>query len=90
MVLSFQDLTSPALVAPSPTSVMCASEVSSYLAATPDDDDCMENEGTKAFFLELADLDAPVAFTNSSKKTKLEKGEEFSSPFFPYFTMMWC
>jgi len=83
VVLPFQDLTSTPLAAPSPTSMLSAFEVFSSPAVTPDDIDCMAHDGPKAFFLELADLDEPVASTDSSKKRKLEEGEEFSSVFFP-------
>ena len=83
MVLPFPDITSSTQVGPSPTSMLSASEIFSSFAATPRDDDCMEHDRTEAFFPELADLEAPVVSTNSSKKRKLEEGEEFSSPFIP-------
>ena len=39
----------------------------------------MDQDGEDDFFLELDDLDEPVMSTESSKKRKLEEGEEFSS-----------
>jgi len=73
------DPASPAAAITSPTSVLYASELLSSPVAPPGDDNGMEHE---AFYLELVDLDEPVACSDSSKKRKHEDGEEFSSPFF--------
>jgi len=66
----------------SPNSALEASEVFSSPAVSPGDD-VMEYDGTEDYFLDLPDLDEPVASSDSSKKRKLEEGEEFSSPFLP-------
>ena len=66
----------------SPNSVMEAYEVFSSPAVSPGDD-VMEHDGTEDFFLDLPDLDEPVASFDSSKKRKIEEGDEFSSPFLP-------
>jgi len=71
---------SPPLI-PIPTSVLSAAEVFSSPVATPGVSGDMELDGSDEFFLELADLDAPVGFTDSTKKRKLEEGEEFFSSF---------
>ena len=82
MVLPELDPGSLALAAASPTSVVDASDVFSSPAGTPGDV-LMEDDGNDNFFLQLADLDEPVASSNSLKKRKIEEGDEFSSPFFP-------
>jgi len=66
----------------SPNSALEASEVFSSPAVSPGDD-VMEHDGTEDFFLDLPELEEPVASSDSSKKRKIEEGDEFSSPFLP-------
>jgi len=61
---------------------MDAFEVFSSPAGTPGEV-IMEDDGNDDFFRQLADLDEPMASSDSSKKRKLEEGDELSSPFFP-------
>ena len=77
MVLPFLESTSSPPAALSPISVLSASEVFSSPAATPGEVDGMEHDRSKDFFIELADLDAPMGSTDSSKKRKLEEGLPF-------------
>jgi len=57
----------PTMGVTSPNYVMDASEVFSSPAVSPGDN-AMEHDGTEDFFLDLADLDEPVASSDSSKK----------------------
>ena len=82
MVLPKLEQDSLALAAASPSSVLDASKVFSSPAGTPGEV-IMEDDGNDDFFRQLADLDEPMASSNSSKKRKLEEGDELSSPFFP-------
>jgi len=65
---------------PSPTSVLSAADVFSSPVASPGGSGAMELDDSEAFFRELEDLEGPVGSTDSTKKQKLEEGEEFSSP----------
>jgi len=71
-----------AVVAASPNSVMDASEVFSSPMGTPGEV-LMEDDGNDDFFRQLADLDEPMASTDSLKKRKFDEGDECSSPFSP-------
>jgi len=82
VVLPDLDPASSALVAASPSSVLEASEVFSSPAGTPGEV-LMEDDGHDDFFRQLADLDEPMASTDSMKKRKFEEGDECSSPFSP-------
>jgi len=64
---------------PSPASVLCAAEAFSSPAASPGGSGDMEMDDSEDFFRDLEDLEGPVDSTDSSKKRKLEEGEEFSS-----------
>ena len=72
--------TASPLPLPSPTSVLSAAEVFSSPAASPGGSRAMELDDSEDFFRDLEDLEGPVGSTDSSKKRKLEEGEEFSSP----------
>ena len=81
MVLPVPDSTTSPPVIPSPISVLSAAKVFSSPVITPGVSGDMDLDGSDEFFLQLADLDAPVGSTDSTKKRKLEEGEEFSSSF---------
>jgi len=80
-VLPDPSSTASPLPVPSPTSVLSAAEVFSSPAASPRGSGAMELDDSEAFFRDLEDLEGPVGSTDSSKKRKLEEGEEFSSPY---------
>lgn len=76
--------TTPLTVSSSPSSPLQATEVFSSPSLDPltesqGDDHAMDHDGEDDFFLELDDLDEPMMSTESSKKRKVEEGEEFSS-----------
>ena len=81
VVLPVLNCTTYPPVIPSPTSVLSAAEVFSSPVTTPGVSGDMDLDGSNEFFLKLADLDAHVGSTDSTKKRKLEEGEEFSSSF---------
>ncbi|KAJ8424070.1 hypothetical protein Cgig2_017672 [Carnegiea gigantea] len=73
----------------SPSSPLHATEVFSSPSLEPftdpqGEDNAMDHDGKDDFFLELDDLGEPVMSTESSKKRKIEEGEEFSSHFSVY------
>ena len=74
----------PLNVTSSPSSLFQAIELFSSPSLDPftkqqGEDNAMDHDGEDDFFLELDDLDEPGVSTESSKKRKIEEGEEFSS-----------
>ena len=63
----------------SPISMLQAAVVFSSPNELHEGGENMDNDGVKEYFLKLDDLDDPVISTDSSKKRKIEDGEEYSS-----------
>jgi len=68
----------------SPTSPLQATEVFSSPSSIspsihPSADDLMDQDGDEDFFFDLEELADPAISTDSSKKRKIEDGEECSS-----------